>query len=58
MNYIRSSNRGKTLIKRSELSEQGSDYTTFFDSEGTLDEEALIAWLGGLSTNLMGEDVA
>jgi len=50
--YLRSSHGGKTLIKRNNLS-QAKDYVNFFDSEGTLDQGAFIAWLRDLSTSLI-----
>lgn len=52
--YTRSTGGGKnkTIIRKAQAT-QDRNYTEFFDTEGTLDEPALIAWLSESSASVV-----
>ena len=55
LSYVRSSNSGKALLHRGKG--QGvRGYNTFFDEEGTLDQDAFEEWVRGLVDNVTGEN--
>ncbi|KAH6917843.1 microsomal signal peptidase 25 kDa subunit-domain-containing protein [Coprinopsis sp. MPI-PUGE-AT-0042] len=50
--YIRSTNGGKSLLKRGK-SKANAPYTRFFDEKGVMDQEALEQWVAGLVEGVM-----
>ncbi|KAF8325018.1 microsomal signal peptidase 25 kDa subunit-domain-containing protein [Cantharellus anzutake] len=55
LTYVRSSNSGKTLIRRTQLNKQERPYTSLFDSEGNFDQSRFTAWLHELSLGLVDD---
>ncbi|KAL5481109.1 SPC2 [Sanghuangporus weigelae] len=52
VSYVRSSNSGKSLLRRGQATEEHA-YTEFFDEEGTMDQEGFERWLGALVERVM-----
>lgn len=55
LSYVRSSNSGKSLLHRGKGHDVGG-YNSFFDEEGTLDQDVFEEWLRGLVENVTGEN--
>jgi signal peptidase complex subunit 2 len=55
LSYVRSSNSGKSLLHRGKgHGVQG--YNTFFDEEGTLDQDVFDEWVRDLVADVTGEE--